>query len=31
LANQSTHYLEGVATDLLVKVRSAYVPLILWS
>jgi hypothetical protein len=29
LANQSTHYLEGVATDLLVKVRSAYVPLIL--
>jgi len=27
LANQSTHYLEGVATDLLVKVRSAYVPI----
>ena len=26
LANQSTHYLEGVATDLLVKVRSAYIP-----
>ena len=26
LANQSTRYLEGVATDLLVKVRSAYVP-----
>jgi hypothetical protein len=27
LADQSTHYLEGVATDLLVKVRSAYVPI----
>ena len=27
LANQSTCYLEGVATDLLVKVRSAYVPI----
>ena len=26
LADQSTHYLEGVATNLLVKVRSAYVP-----
>ena len=26
LADHSTHYLEGVATDLLVKVRSAYVP-----
>jgi hypothetical protein len=26
LADQSTRYLEGVATDLLVKVRSAYVP-----
>ena len=26
LANQSTRYLEGVSTDLLVKVRSAYVP-----
>ena len=26
LADQSTSYLEGVATDLLVKVRSAYVP-----
>ena len=26
LADQSTCYLEGVATDLLVKVRSAYVP-----
>ena len=26
LADQSTHYLEGVATDLLVKVRSAYIP-----
>ena len=25
LADQSTHYLEGVATNLLVKVRSAYV------
>jgi hypothetical protein len=29
LVDQSTRYLEGVATDLLVKVRSAYVPLIL--
>ena len=27
LADQSTHYLEGVATDLLVKVRSTYVPI----
>jgi hypothetical protein len=27
LANQSTLYLEGVATDLLVKVRDAYIPL----
>ena len=27
LANQSTRYLEGVATNLLVKVRSAYVPI----
>ena len=27
LADQSTHYLEGVATDLLVKVRSAYIPI----
>jgi hypothetical protein len=26
LADQSTHYVEGVATNLLVKVRSAYVP-----
>ena len=26
LADQSTHYLEEVATNLLVKVRSAYVP-----
>ena len=26
LADRSTRYLEGVATDLLVKVRSAYVP-----
>jgi hypothetical protein len=26
LADQSTHYLEGVATDLLVNVRSAYIP-----
>jgi len=26
LADQSTRYLKGVATDLLVKVRSAYVP-----
>ena len=26
LANQSTRYLEGIAIDLLVKVRSAYVP-----
>jgi hypothetical protein len=26
LADQSTRYLEGVATDLLVKVRSAYIP-----
>ena len=26
LADQSTRYLEGVATNLLVKVRSAYVP-----
>jgi hypothetical protein len=26
LADQSTRYLEGVATDLLVKVRNAYVP-----
>jgi hypothetical protein len=26
LVYQSTHYLEGVAIDLLVKVRSAYVP-----
>ena len=26
LVDQSTHYLEGVATNLLVKVRSAYVP-----
>ena len=27
LADQSTRYLKGVATDLLVKVRSAYVPI----
>jgi hypothetical protein len=27
LADQSTHYLKGVATNLLVKVRSAYVPI----
>ena len=27
LADRSIHYLEGVATDLLVKVRSAYVPI----
>ena len=27
LADQSTCYLKGVATDLLVKVRSAYVPI----
>ena len=27
LANQSTRHLEGVATDLVVKVRSAYVPI----
>ena len=27
LADQSTRYLEGVATNLLVKVRSAYVPI----
>ena len=27
LANQSSCYLEGVATDLLVKVRSVYVPI----
>ena len=27
LADQSICYLEGVATDLLVKVRSAYVPI----
>jgi hypothetical protein len=26
LADQSTRYLEGVATNLLIKVRSAYVP-----
>ena len=26
LANQSTHYLKGVATDLSFKVRSAYIP-----
>ena len=26
LVDQSTRYLEGVATDLLVKVRSAYIP-----
>ena len=26
LVDQSTCYLEGVATDLLVKVRSAYIP-----
>jgi hypothetical protein len=26
LADQSTHYLKGVAIDLLVKVRSAYIP-----
>jgi hypothetical protein len=27
LADQSTGYLEGVATDLLVKVESAYIPI----
>ena len=26
LADRSTRYLEGVATDLVVKVRSAYIP-----
>ena len=26
LADQSTRYIEGVATDLLVKVRDAYIP-----